>query len=192
MTELLLILLSACLANNLVTDHLLGTAPALASAQRIDIALDMAFAVTGITILVAGIAWLLEHLFITPLHLENYRLLILVMSVAGACQAARLAPGRYFPRLFDRDGRFYPLLLMNCLPLGVMLLAAPRQVGLFGALAYGAGAGVGYSLVLLGFTAINLRLAVTDLPTPFKGLPVQMITLGLVSLAFSTFTGMVS
>ncbi len=191
MTELLLILPAACLANNLVTDHLLGATPVLAAAQRLDIALDMALAVTGITMLVACVVWLLEQLLIAPLQLENYRLLILVMSVAGVCQTARLVPGRYLPRLFDRDGRFYPLLLMNCLLLGVMLLTAPRHFGLFGALAYGAGAGSGYALVLLGFTAINLRLAVTDLPAPFKGLPVQMMTLGLISLAFSIFTGMV-
>ena len=189
MSELLLIFLAAGLANNLVTDHLLGAGPALAGAQRLDVALDMAFAVTGITALVAFATWLLEHLFILPLHLENYRLLILVVSVAGICQAARIAPGSYFPRLFDRDGRFYPLLLMNCLLLGVMLLSVRQQTGLFGALAYGAGAGMGYALVLLGFTAINLRLAVTDLPAPFKGLPVQVITLGLISLAFSAFTG---
>ena len=192
MTELLLILLTACLAHNLVTEHLLGVSPALAGAQRLAIALDMALAVTGITTLVACVTWLLERLLIIPLHLENYRLLILVVSVAGVCQAARMAPGGYLPRLFDRAGRFYPLLLMNCMLLGVMLFSAQQQVGLFGVLAYGAGAGLGYSLVLLGFTAINLRLAVTDLPAPFKGLPVQMITLGLVSLAFSAFVGMVS
>lgn len=192
MSELLLIFLAAGLANNLVTDHLLGAGPALAGAQRLDIALDMAFAVTGITALIAVITWLLERLLIIPLHLEHYRLLILVVSVIGICQAARSAPGNYFPRLFDRDGRFYPLLLMNCLLLGVMLLGVQQQTGLFGALVSGAGAGLGYSLVLLGFTAINLRLAVTDLPTPFRGLPVQMITLGFVSLAFSAFTGMAS
>ena len=152
----------------------------------------MAFAVTGITALIAVITWLLERLLIVPLHLEDYRLLILVVSVIGICQAARSAPGNYFPRLFDRDGRFYPLLLMNCLLLGVMLLGVQQQTGLFGALVSGAGAGLGYSLVLLGFTAINLRLAVTDLPAPFRGLPVQMITLGFVSLAFSAFTGMAS
>lgn len=192
MSELLLIFLAAGLANNLVTDHLLGAGPALVGAQRLDIALDMAFAVTGVTALIAVITWLLERLLIVPLHLEDYRLLILVVSVIGICQAARSAPGSYFPRLFDRDGRFYPLLLMNCLLLGVMLLGVQQQTGLFGALVSGAGAGLGYSLVLLGFTAINLRLAVTDLPAPFRGLPVQMITLGFVSLAFSAFTGMAS
>ena len=189
MTELSLILLTACLANNLITDHLLGASPVLAAAQRLDIAFDMALAVTGITALVAFITWLLERLFISALALENYRLLILVVSVLCICRAARSVPGRYLPRLFDRNGRFYPLLVMNCLLLGVMLIGTQRPAGLLDALAYGAGAGMGYSLVLLGFTAINLRLAATDVPVPFKGLPVQVITLGLISLAFSAFSG---
>ena len=188
MVELLLILLAAALVNNLVADHLLGASPMLAAAQRLDVAFDMATAVIGITTVVAFATWLLDHLLIAPLNLENYRLMILVMTVVGVCQAVRTLPGRYCPRLFDRDGRFYPLLLMNCALLGVMLLGARQDTGLPGALAYGAGAGLGYSLVLLGFTAINLRLAATDIPAPLKGLPLQALTLGLISLAFMAFT----
>ena len=185
MTEFFLILLAACLANNLVTDHLLGVSPLLAAAQKINIAVDMAIAVTGVTTLVAFITCLLDTLFITPLHLENYRLLILVMTVVCVCQASRTIPGRYLPRLFDRDGRFYPLLLMNCALLGVTLLNVEQDISPLGALFFGAGAGLGFSLVLLGFTAINLRQSVSDLPAPFKGLPLQMVTLGIISLAFS-------
>ena len=188
MTEFLLILLAACLANNLVTDHLLGVSPLLAAAQKINIAVDMAIAVTGVTALVAFITCLLDTLFIAPLHLEIYRLLILVMTVVCVCQASRIIPGRYLPRLFDRDGRFYPLLMMNCALLGVTLLNVQQDIGLLGSLFFGAGAGLGFSLVLLGFTAINLRLAVTDLPVAFKGLPLQMLTLGIISLAFSGLT----
>ena len=188
MTEFLLILLAACLANNLVTDHLLGVSPLLAAAQKINIAVDMAIAVTGVTALVVFITCLLDTLFIAPLHLEIYRLLILVMTVVCVCQASRIIPGRYLPRLFDRDGRFYPLLMMNCALLGVTLLNVQQDIGLLGSLFFGAGAGLGFSLVLLGFTAINLRLTVTDLPAPFKGLPLQMVTLGIISLAFSGLT----
>ena len=192
MTEFLLILLAACLANNLVTDHLLGVSPLLAAAQKINIAVDMAIAVTGVTALVAFITCLLDTLFIAPLHLEIYRLLILVMTVVCVCQASRKIPGRYLPRLFDRDGRFSPLLMMNCALLGVTLLNVQQDTGLLGSLFFGAGAGLGFSLVLLGFTAINLRLTATDLPAPFKGLPLQMITLGIISLAFSGLTGLIA
>lgn len=191
MTDLLLILLAASLANNLVTDHLLGASPMLAAAQKLDIAADMAVAVTGISAVAAFVICLLEAWFISPLGLENYRLLILVMTIVCVCQACRIIPGRFAPRLFDRDGRFYPLLLVNCMLLGVMLLNAQQDIGLLGSLFFGAGAGLGFSLVLLGFTAINLRLTVTDLPAPLKGLPLQMVTLGIISLAFSSFTGMV-
>lgn len=190
MTEFFLILLAACLANNLVTDHLLGVSPMLAAAQKIDIAADMALAVTCVTAAVALVTCLLDTLFIIPMRLENYRLLILVMTIVCTCQASRAFPGRYFPRLFDRDGRFYPLLLMNCALLGVALLSAREVTGVIDSLFFGAGAGLGFSLVLLGFTAINLRLVVTDLPAPFRGLPLQVITLGIISLAFSGFTGM--
>ena len=192
MTEFLLILLAACLANNLVTEHLLGVSPLLAAAQKINIAVDMAIAVTGVTALVAFITCLLDTLFIAPLHLEIYRLLILVMTVVCVCQASRIIPGRYLPRLFDRDGRFYPLLMMNCALLGVTLLSVQQDIGLLGSLFFGAGAGLGFSLVLLGFTAINLRLTVTDLPAPFKGLPLQMVTLGIISLAFSGLTPLIA
>ena len=191
MTEFFLILLAACLANNLVTDHLLGVSPMLAAAQKIDIAADMALAVTCVTAAIAFVTCLLDTLFIIPMHLENYRLLILVMTIVCTCEVSSAFPGRYFPRLFDRDGRFYPLLLVNCALLGVTLLRVQQDLGPLGSLIFGAGAGLGFSLVLLGFTAINLRLSVTDLPVPFKGLPLQMVSLGIISLAFSGFTGMI-
>ena len=82
-------------------------------------------------------------------------------------------------------------MLINCALLGVTLLGVRQGSGLLDAIVFGAGAGLGFSLVLIGFTAINLRLVVTDLPAPFRGLPLQMITLGIISLAFSGFTGMI-
>lgn len=185
MSELVLILVAACLANNLVTDYLLGVSPIVAAAVKIDIAMDMALAVTGVITVVAFVTCLLDTLLISPLQLDNYRLIILVMTVIGVCLLSRRIPGRFFPRLFDRDGRFYPLMMMNCALLGVALINMQQEYGLLGWIFFGAGAGLGFSLVLLGFTAINLRLSVSDLPAPFKGLSIQMITLGIISLAFS-------
>ena len=189
MTELLLILLAAALVNNLVTDHLLGVSPMLSAAQRLATAADMALAVVVVMGLSAFSAAALERLLIAPLKLDSYRLLLLVMTIACICQLCRAALGRYLPRLFGRDARFFQLLL-NCLLLGVVLLGAQQPASLPDSLFFGIGAGLGFALVLLGFTAINLRLIATELPEPLRGLPLQMITLGLVSLAFSAFTGL--
>ncbi len=187
MIDLLLIFLAACLANNLVTDYLLGVSPIMAAAEKIGIAADMALTVTYVTTVVAFITYLLNTFLISPWQLENYRLIILVMTVAGVCLASKQLLARLSPRLFERAGGFYPLIMMNCTLLGVTLLNIQQETGLFGSIFFGAGAGIGFSLILLAFTGINIRLSVSDLPAPFKGLSIQMITLGIISLAFSGF-----
>ena len=189
-TEPLLILLAAALVNNLVTDHLLGISPMLSAAQRLATAADMALAVTVVTGMTALGAYALERLLIIPMGLQAYRLLLLVMAIACICQLCRATLGGWLPRLFGRDHGFHQLLLMNCMLLGVVLLGAQQYAGLLTALLFGIGAGLGFALVLLGFTAINLRLVSAELPAPLRGLPLQMITLGLISLSFSAFAGL--
>ena len=130
---------------------------------------------------------LLHRFIITPLQLENYRLVILVMVVAAICLLSSRALARCLPRQHDRVAGAFSLLLLNCTLLGVALLAGQQQLGPLAALFFGLGSGLGLALVSLGFAAINLRLAAADLPVCFRGLPAQLITLGLVALAFSGF-----
>lgn len=187
MTEPLLILLAACCANNLLTERLLGVAPLVLAAERPRVARALPLAFIGLTTLTAFISSLLHGFIITPMQLENYRLLILVMAIAGICLLCSRLLARYWSRWHDKAAGVFPLLLLNCTLLGVALLAAQQQLNPLPALFFGAGSGLGLALVSWGFTAINQRLAAADLPACFRGLPIQLITLGLIALAFSGF-----
>ncbi len=190
MSELLLIFLAAGLANNVVVDYLLGVSPLMAAAEKIEIAIDMALAVTYVLTVVAFITCLLDLLIISTFQLEAYRLVILVMTVTGTCLLSKKTLSHISPGLSDRTGRFYPLFMLNCTLLGVTLINVQQENGLFGSIFFGLGAGAGFALILLGFTTINARLSGSDLPASFKGLSIQMITLGIISMAFSGFPGL--
>ncbi len=188
MTEPALVFLAACLVNNLVADHLLGIGP-LAAAEKMEIAAAMALIVCAALPLSVVVAWLLETWLLSPLHLTDYRLLLLVMTAAGACAMAARLLRRLAPRLFERGVGRYPLLLVNCALPGAALLNLGQGRGLLTSLAFGVGAGAGFSLVLLMFTAITGRLSAGDVPVPFRGLPLQLVILGIIALAFSGFVG---
>ncbi len=191
MAELFLIFLGAGFVNNIIVDHLLGVSPVLAATEKLEIAIDMSIAMTYVLITVALATYSLEVLIISRYQLESFALLFLVLTILVTGLLSERLLAKFSPRLFHRTGQFYPLFMLNCTLLGATLINIQSENGMAGSLLYGLGAGVGFSIILLSFTAIHSRLLVSDLPLPFRGLSIQLITLGLTSMAFSGFTGLV-
>lgn len=187
MSELLLIFAAASLVNNMVADHLLGVSLATAPGEKMAMALDLALALLWTLPIVVLALALLDWLIISAFQLDAYRLVISVLAVAGVALGAGTLLGRLAPALAQRVERCLPLLVLNCLLLGAILLNAQQEHNLVGALLFGLGSAAGFGLVLSGFTAANARLEATDVPAPFRGLPVQLITLGLIAMAFAGF-----
>jgi len=189
-SELFLIFLGTCFVNNIVVDYLLGVSP-VAAAEKLEMAIDMSVAVTYVSAIVALATYSIDLLIISKYRLESFRLLFLVITVLITCLLSERLSTLLSPGLFHRAGKFHPLFMLNCTLLGVTLINIPLEQGVSGSLLFGLGAGAGFSIILLSFTTLNSRLPASDLPRPFKGLPIQMITLGMISMAFSGFTGLV-
>jgi len=190
-SELFLIFLGACFVNNIVVDYLLGISPVVAVAEKLEIAIDMSIAITYVLAILALATYSIDLLIISKYQLESFALLFLVITIFVACLLSERLLAKLSPGLFHRTSKFYPLFMLNCTLLGVTLINIPLENGMLGSLLFGLGTGGGFSIILLSFTTINSRLLVSDLPEPFKGLSIQMITLGIISMAFSGFTGLV-
>lgn len=159
--------------------------------NKLDSALGMALATTFVLTLSSALSFLVYHSLLAPLGLEYLRTISFIIMIAAVVQFTEMVIQKTSPLLYQVLGIFLPLITTNCAVLGVALLSINREQTFVEAILYGLGAGIGFSLVLVLFAAMRERLALVDVPKPFQGAAMAMLTAGLMSLAFMGFTGMV-
>ncbi|WP_227368075.1 electron transport complex subunit RsxA [Halomonas sp. M20] len=191
MTEYFLILVSTVLVNNFVLVQFLGLCPFMGVSNKLESAMGMAMATTFVLTLSSIVSYLTFYYLLVPLGLEYLRIIAFIMVIAAVVQFTEMMVKKTSPLLHQVLGIFLPLITTNCAVLGVALLSLNRQSSFMEATLYGFGAAVGFSLVLILFAAMRERLAVADVPRPFRGAAIAMITASLMSLAFMGFSGLV-
>ncbi|WP_295581071.1 electron transport complex subunit RsxA [uncultured Lamprocystis sp.] len=192
MTEYALILISTVLVNNFVLVKFLGLCPFMGVSKRFETALGMGLATTFVMTLSAVCTWMVESYVLLPLGIEYLRTIAYILVIAAVVQFTETVMHRQSPVLYQVLGIFLPLITTNCAVLGVAILNTQQEHTLVESAVYGFGAAVGFSLVLILFAGIRERVTVADVPRPFQGSAVAMITAGLMSLAFMGFAGLVS
>ncbi len=191
MTEYLLILISTVLVNNFVLVKFLGLCPFMGVSRKVETATGMGLATTFVLTLSSVSSYLVNAYLLVPLGLEYLRTIAFILVIAVVVQFTEMLVHKTSPLLYKVLGIFLPLITTNCAVLGVALLNTQAQHGFLESAVYGFGAAVGFSLVLALFAAMRERLAVADVPAPFKGPSIALITAGLMSMAFMGFAGLV-
>lgn len=191
MTEFLVILLSTILVNNFVLVQFLGLCPFMGVSNKLETAIGMAGATTFVLTLASVCSYLINTWVLTPLNIEFMRTISFILVIAVVVQFSKMFIEKTSPLLYRVLGIFLPLITTNCAVLGVALQNTNKAHGFFESTIFGFGAALGFSLVLILFSAMRERLAVADVPVPFKGAAIGMITAGLMSLAFMGFGGLV-
>lgn len=192
MQEYALILISTVLVNNFVLVKFLGLCPFMGVSGKVDTAVGMGMATTFVLTLSAGITYVVDTGMLVPLGIEYLRTIAFILVIAAVVQFTEMVIHKTSPVLYQMLGIFLPLITTNCAVLGVALLNIQEKHNFIEALLYGFGAAVGFSLVLVLFAAMRERINVGDVPTPFKGTAIGLITAGLMSMAFLGFAGLVS
>lgn len=191
MTEFMLLLISTVLVNNFVLVKFLGLCPFMGVSGKLETAIGMSLATTFVLTLASLCSYLVDHYLLAPLDLLYLRTLSFILVIAVVVQFTEMVVHKTSPTLYRLLGIFLPLITTNCAVLGVALLNVNARHNFINSVIYGFGAAVGFSLVLILFAAMRERLAAADVPLPFKGAAIAMITAGLMSLAFMGFTGLV-
>jgi len=191
MTHYFLILVSTALVNNFVLVQFLGLCPFMGVSNKLESAMGMSLATTFVLTLSSVASYLTFHYLLAPLGLEYLRTIAFIMVIAVIVQFTELMVKKVSPLLYQVLGIFLPLITTNCAVLGVALLSLNRQSSFMEAALYGFGAALGFSLVLVLFAAMRERLTVADVPRPFRGAAIAMVTASLMSLAFMGFSGLV-
>jgi electron transport complex protein RnfA len=159
--------------------------------RKLETALGMGLATTFVLTLASVCSYLLNHYLLIPYHLEYLRTISFIVVIACMVQFTELVVQKTSPILYQVLGLFLPLITTNCAVLGVALLNTQAQHNFMQSALYGFGAAVGFSLVLILFAGLRERIDVADVPKPFQGSAIALVTAGLMSMAFMGFAGLV-
>ena len=191
MTEYFLLLISTVLVNNFVLVKFLGLCPFMGVSSKMETAFGIAMATSFVLTWASVSSYLINAYILQPLGIEFLRTIAFILVIAVVVQFTEMVVNKTSPKLYRLLGIFLPLITTNCAVLGVALLNINEDHNFLESVIYGFGAAVGFSVVLILFASMRERLAAADVPNPFKGSAIAMITAGLMSLACLGFAGLV-
>jgi electron transport complex protein RnfA len=186
----LLILISTVFVNNIVMAKILGLCPFMGVSKKLETAIGMGVATTFVLTLASGASYLVNE-YLLGTELFYLRTLSFIVVIAGIVQFTEMFIHKTSPVLYQVLGIYLPLITTNCAVLGIPLLNVQAQHNFVESLFFGAGGAIGFTLVLVLFAGIRERLDTCDVPAPFRGTSIAMVTAGLMSLAFMGFSGLV-
>ncbi len=186
------LLISSIFVNNIVFMRFLGCCPFLGVSNKLETARGMGFAVIFVITLAAVMSWLAFWLILVPLHLEYLYTLAFILIIAALVQFVEIVMKKMMPGLYKSLGIFLPLITTNCAVLGVAVINMNERYGLFTSIVNAFGTAVGYFLAIVLMAGIREKIEMTDaMPRCMRGLPISLITAGLMSIAFMGFSGLI-
>ena len=192
MKEFALMMIGAALVNNVILARFLGLCSFMGVTTRVDTAAGMGLATTFVITVSSMADWAVQTYLLDAYNLGFLRTVTFILVIASAVQFTEMTIKKVSPKLFQMLGIYLPLITTNCAVLGVAILNVQEGHTLVESALYGCGAALGFSLVLILFAGVRERVAVADVPGPFQGSAVALITAGLMSLAFMGFAGLVA
>lgn len=190
MAQLFVISISAILIENFVLVKFLGICPFLGVSKRIDTAIGMGFAVTFVIALSSLITYLVYTFVLIPLDLVYLKTIAFILIIATLVQFIEMFLQKSMPALYNALGIYLPLITTNCAVLGATILNIDKGYNLIESVVFGFMAGIGFTLAIVIFSGIRERVAYCDIPKPFKGFPIALISAALLALAFMGFQGL--
>lgn len=191
METIITILVSTILVDNYVFAKFLGICPFLGVSSKTETATGMGIAVTFVVVLASAITWVLQHYVLNKFHIEYLQTITFILVIASLVQFVEMAIKKLSPSLYTAMGVFLPLITTNCMVLGVAVLNITEDYNLFETLINGLGASLGFFLALLLISTLREELELADVPKILEGVPIALISAGLMAIAFSGFAGLV-
>jgi electron transport complex protein RnfA len=189
--EVLMIFFAAVLINNFVLYYFLGVCPFLGVSGKLGPSFSMGIAVTFVLSLTAVVSWVVNHWILIPNNLEYLQIVAFILVIASLVQLVEMFIRKTSPPLYQALGIYLPLITVNCVIMGLALLAALKDYNFIETFFYGLGAGIGFTLAIVLIAATREQLDLADVPEPIKGAGIALIVSGIMALAFMGFSGMI-
>ena len=189
--SLIAVVIGAIFVNNVVLSQFLGICPFLGVSSKVNTSLGMGMAVTFVMALSAVVAWCLQEYVLVPLGIEYMQTIVFILVIAALVQMVEIVLKKVSPSLYQALGIFLPLITTNCAVLGIAILMIQKDMGLLTGVIYSVATALGFALALVLFAGIRERLEIEDVPQSFRGVPIALITAGLLAMAFMGFANVV-
>ncbi|MEW9096191.1 MAG: electron transport complex subunit RsxA [Clostridiaceae bacterium] len=186
------IFLSALLVNNFVLSRFLGICPFLGVSKKVETATGMGAAVTFVMALASLMTWMVENFILIPLNIQYLSTLAFILVIASLVQFVEMVIKKVSPDLYKALGIYLPLITTNCAVLGVAVINSNEGYGLIESVVNATGAALGFTLALVLLAGIREKLETNEyIPEAIKGLPLSLVTAGLMAIAFLGFQGLI-
>ena len=185
------IIIGAIFVNNVVLAQFLGICPFLGVSSKVETSLGMGAAVTFVMALTALVWWPLQQYVLNPFGIGYMQTIVFILVIASLVQMVEIILKKVSPSLYQALGVFLPLITTNCAVLGVAITMIQKEFTLLQSVAFSISTAIGFALALVLFAGIRERLDFEDVPAAFKGVPIALVTAGILAMAFMGFSGLV-
>ncbi len=189
--EYILIIIAGVFVNNIVLSQFLGICPFLGVSKKVDTSAGMAGAVLFVMTIATIATWLIQNYVLVPLHVEFLQTISFILVIAALVQMVEIILKKVSPSLYQALGIFLPLITTNCAVLGVAVLVIQKNYNLLEGVVYSLANSIGFGLALVVFAGMREQLNLANVPKAMNGVPIALLTAGILALAFMGFSGVV-
>ena len=188
--ELLIILISSSLVSNVVLSQILGLCPFLGVSKKVETAAGMGTAVIFVITLASAVAGLIYNFILVPLDITYLQTIVFILVIAALVQFVEMVLKKFMPGLYVALGVYLPLITTNCAVLGVALKNVQKNYGIVAGIVNGFATAAGFTIAIVILAGIREKMEYNDVPQSFRGMPIVLVTAGLMAIAFCGFAGL--
>lgn len=188
--DLLVILIASSLVNNVVLSQFLGLCPFLGVSKKTNTATGMGVAVIFVITLASAVAGAIYQYLLVPMDITYLQTIVFILVIAALVQFVEMFLKKFIPSLYQSLGVYLPLITTNCAVLGVALTNVQKNYGIVTGIVNGFATAVGFTVSIVILAGIREKMAYNDIPESFKGMPIVLVTAGLMAIAFCGFSGL--
>lgn len=190
MTELIIIAIGSALVNNVVLSQFLGLCPFLGVSKKVNTALGMGTAVIFVITLSSFVTGLINKFMLVKLDITYLQTIVFILVIAALVQFVEMFLKKFMPGLYQSLGVFLPLITTNCAVLGIALTNVQKEYDILSGVVNGFSTAVGFTISITILAGIREKMEYNDIPKPFQGMPIVLVTAGLMAIAFCGFSGL--
>ena len=188
--ELLVILIASSLVNNVVLSQFLGLCPFLGVSKKTETATGMGVAVIFVITLASAVAGAIYQFILLPFDIAYLQTIVFILVIAALVQFVEMFLKKFIPGLYQSLGVYLPLITTNCAVLGVALTNVQKHYGILTGVVNGFATAAGFTISIIILAGIREKMTYNDIPESFQGMPIVLVTAGLMAIAFCGFSGL--
>lgn len=189
--EYVFIIIFAVFVNNVILSQFLGICPFLGVSNKVSTAVGMGAAVVFVMTLSTLVTFILQYYVLVPFNVEFLQTIVFILVIAALVQMVEIILKKVSPALYQALGVFLPLITTNCAVLGIAILVIQKEFNLLEGLTYTVGISVGFTVAMVLFAGLREQIDLGGTPKGLKGMPIVLITAGILAMAFMGFAGLV-